>query len=382
MVCFNYFLEDLLSKFLKTKDDILIIIKNILFEQKESNTKSLILLSNFQNEIKEIEKILEIENAKVLNMLLNKTLKNLQNLTDLDTYLKTFNFIKETLKNIKNEHFDYKSSFKKHFFEFISPFLEQKEQIIKESLENEKWAVIQENTPNNVQKQINILFYKNFVDFKNLLNSKITKKILTLELSDDIEEMNKKNNESEIFIDSDIKNEEFSQINKNDDESTHKKKVFNLNNLNSENIQNKDLILHQQSIIVKNYIEIENSKYKIMNSTITLINSIFETYKILLICEDSLMPHLSDSICTQLTKFLEINNEMVLNGEGVRKGKLKAIYQKEISMVCSNAYIVKRIVKLFSTNQLLYPIFGDLSILIENILRSCRLKISDLFQQM
>ena len=318
--------------------------------------------------MKEIQKILKIENSKVLIFFLNKTLKNIQNLTDLDTFLKIMQIFKEILKNIKNDFFEYKTALKKNFFEFICPFLEKNDKKLTETLDNENWGVIQEDVPLITQKQINMIFSENFDEIKNFLNKNIFKKIISLDYSEEIKELKKNKIESENLI----KISEENNILGNNNE--------NLNQITGNNVKQDDVNTLPQMNVIKNFIEIENSKYKVMNSTITLINYFFETYKIILISEDSLMPHICDSICSLFTKFLEINNEMVLDGEGVKRGKLKAIYQKEISMVCSNTRIIKKFVKLLSTNLLLSPIFADLEKLIDKILAACNSKISELFQ--
>lgn len=406
LICFNYILENLSEKFLETKSQLLEVIECIIYENDESTQQdkkrgNLILVNHYKDELKEIHKNLNNENAKFLSSLLNKTLKNFHNIDDLDTYLTLIYSFKEVLKNIKNENFEFRSLFKKNFFEFIAPILEQEKQHVINSLDNETWASLSDNLPPIIQKKINILFYKSFDENKKILNLKILKNIFSLDYSDIIQEEvmeNKKLKEdlNEIINNttntSYLNNSETANANiddnipqKESEEISGGNSLNNANpNVNAKNTDVKDTggLSSQQSLQVKNFIEIDVNKYKIMCSTVNLINSIFESYKILLICDESLMPHICDSICSNLTKFLEINNEMVLDGEGVRKGKLKAIYQKEISMVSSNTLIIKKIVGLFSGNHLLSPIFTDLNKLIEKNLSSCKIKISELFQQM
>jgi len=384
LLCLNYILEIIKKNILSLQKKLTSIILGNLSKKdpKKAFDKNLAL------QFTELQKNIESEKTKILSKSINKTLKYFNNIEDLNLYLSSYLNFREVLKNIKNENLDYKNLIKKQFFDFISPLLEDKLRFINEALEVETWsaAFIEISEKNNhilqkLQNKIDIIFYKNFNDYKSIVDIEIFNKIMSAENS-----INNANSAIEFFgfvnskkINS-SSNDDGNLNNNNDD---NKKK-----NLNEENISeaNANIIEkkynHQYNIDVKNSIEFKDAKFKIMNSTITLINCIFETYKILLVCEDSLMPHICDSICSQIRRFLEFHREMVLDGEGVRKGKLKAIYQKEISIVCSNALIIKRFVSLFATSQLLSPIFVDLSSSIEVILKTCRVKINELFQLM
>jgi len=384
LLCLNYILEIIKKNILSLQKKLTSIILENLSKKdpKKAFDKNLAL------QFTELQKNIESEKTKILSKSINKTLKYFNNIEDLNLYLSSYLNFREVLKNIKNENLDYKNLIKKQFFDFISPLLEDKLRFINEALEVETWsaAFIEISEKNNhilqkLQNKIDIIFYKNFNDYKSIVDIEIFNKIMSAENS-----INNANSAIQFFgfvnskkINS-SSNDDGNLNNNNDD---NKKK-----NLNEENISeaNANIIEkkynHQYNIDVKNSIEFKDAKFKIMNSTITLINCIFETYKILLVCEDSLMPHICDSICSQIRRFLEFHREMVLDGEGVRKGKLKAIYQKEISIVCSNALIIKRFVSLFATSQLLSPIFVDLSSSIEVILKTCRVKINELFQLM
>jgi len=384
LLCLNYILEIIKKNILSLEKKLTSIILGNLSKKdpKKAFDKNLAL------QFTELQKNIESEKTKILSKSINKTLKYFNNIEDLNLYLSSYLNFREVLKNIKNENLDYKNLIKKQFFDFISPLLEDKLRFINEALEVETWsaAFIEISEKNNhilqkLQNKIDIIFYKNFNEYKPIVDIEIFNKIMSAENS-----INNANSAIQFFgfvnskkINS-SSNDDGNLNNNNDD---NKKK-----NLNEENISeaNANIIEkkynHQYNIDVKNSIEFKDAKFKIMNSTITLINCIFETYKILLVCEDSLMPHICDSICSQIRRFLEFHREMVLDGEGVRKGKLKAIYQKEISIVCSNALIIKRFVSLFATSQLLSPIFVDLSSSIEVILKTCRVKINELFQLM
>ena len=191
-------------------------------------------------------------------------------------------------------------------------------------------------------------------------------KIISLNLNDD----NKDNKDKEKTNE---ENEENNTNNNNTIEKEEEKpeKEKEINTINNNNTINTT---------ITNLIEIEELKFKISNSAIILISHFFDVFKMLLICDDSLMPHISDSLCFHITKYLDITNEIVLLGEGVQKGKLRAITQKEISTVCANATIVKKIIKIFSCNQLLTAIFADLKEKIDTIINTCKCKISDLFE--
>jgi len=358
-------------------------LKNILInnikENLNNNTKKLFNFDNFTKQFNDIEKNMELENSKILINLLNKTLKYFYNIEDLNIYLKSYFNLREALKNIKNENFEYKNLLKKQFFDFISPLLEEKFKIVNDSLETENWgAAFTENSEKNnlilqkLQNKIDIIFFQNFDEYKKIINGNLLDKIISCQNSNFFSNYFREKKfelKNSFHIEGEVITKEITKKESNEEITTtnQPEKNSNLNQVNTE---------------VKNTIEIKESKFKIMNSTICLINSIFDTYKLLLICEESLMPHTCDAICYQIRRFLEYNREMVLDGEGVRKGKLKAIYQKEISIVCSNALIAKKFVSLFSSNQLLNPIFSEVNQLIENILRTCRIKINELFQLM
>lgn len=342
----------------------------------------------FSKQFFELSKSIESENTKILYNLLNKTLKYFNSIDDMDVYLISYLNFKEVLKKFNNENLDYKNLMKKQFFEFISPLLEEKYKLINEALEYENWsAAFTENTDKNnqnllrLQTKIDILFWKEFNDYKSLVNVDVFSKIISAQktnslinffTSPNVSEVDKKliNNDGEVSLDN-------TTVSRND--INHNIKLENKEENSANNPENKN---NPQNLEVKNTVEFKDGKFKIMSSTITLINCIFETFKILLVCEDSLMPHICDSICSQIRKFIEYHREMVLDGEGVRRGKLKAIYQKEISIVCSNALIIKRFIGLFASNQLLSPIFVELRVSIEDILNTCRVKINELFQLM
>jgi hypothetical protein len=379
LLCLNYILEIIKKNILSLQKKLTSIILENLSEKDPRKDFD----KNLAMQFTEFQKNIETENTKILSNSINKTLKYFNNIEDLNLYLSSYLNFREVLKNIKNENLDYKNLIKKQFFDFISPLLEDKFRLINEALEGETWsaAFIEISEKNNLilqklQNKIDIIFYKNFNDYKSIVNIEIFNKIMSAE--------NSKNNANSAieffgFVNSknikSISNGDGNLNNNNND----KKKILNeetISEANANNIENKNIPLNNIAI------EFKDAKFKIMNSTITLINCIFETYKILLVCEDSLMPHICDSICSQIRRFLEFHREMVLDGEGVRKGKLKAIYQKEISIVCSNALIIKRFVSLFATSQLLSPIFVDISSSIEVILKTCRVKINELFQLM
>jgi len=368
MLCINFILENLKKNINYLKKRMIDIInENQSFGEKKS-----IDIDKFSKLFSEIQKNMEYENSKILNTLLNKTLKYFNNFDDIDIYMRSFLNFREVLKSIDNENFDLKILMRKQFFEFISPIIEDKLKYLDESLENETWSntIFNENSDKNImnlqklQNRIDIIFYKNFEDYKKVMNVDLFNQIITSQ-------------NSNISL-------SFFKKNQNEDKNSETNNNSNNNNHTSGENNTSEKIINtgntQQNIDTKNTIEIRDEKFKIMNSSIVLINSIFELFKLILICDDSLMPHICDMMCSQIRKFLDYNREMVLNGEGVRKGKLKAIYQKEISIVCSNALIIERLVKLFWSNQLLKPIFSEITDLIQNIHITCKKKISELFQ--
>jgi hypothetical protein len=436
MICFCRLLDIALNRFEEIKINLIELIKNIIKLYELDPKKSEIILNNYIDEFNEIKKILIIENAKNLNSLLNKSLKNFQNINDIDIYLKTILQFRIVLSCIKNENFEYKSSLKKQFLEFITTYLDEKNNILLNALEEEKYIAINDNLPQSLQKKLNILFKKSLEEYKKDLSLDNFNKIITL----DINKSNDNDNDNDNFINININNNNnlidlnkekplnlITNINKdkekendNDYEKDNKETIDEENNTNlntnininiTKNIKNNinniieltqekpnDISLKEKEINSisnntqnplinsnsnsnSNMIEIEGLKLKISNSTIILINYFFEVFKMMIICDDSLMPHISDSLSFNVTKYLEIKNETVLLGDGVKKGKLRAITQKEISIVCSNAVIVKKIINIFGFNQLLTAIFSDLKIKIDSIINTCKCKISELFEQ-
>lgn len=388
MLCLNNILDVIKKNISSLQKKLTSIIQENISKKESKKTFS---NEQFLKQFMEMQKNIETENTKILSNLLHKTLKYFNGIEDLDVYLRSYLNFREVLKNIKNENLDYKNLLKKQFFDFITPLLEDKFKFINKALEDETWsAAFNENSEKNtlilskLQSKINLIFYKNFNDYKSIVNVDMLNKIVSaqnfnynnnLNTSIDSFSINQSNFNYESIGESNLNNNVISNnINNNEKKNNEIKGVNTFINSENKNIP--------QNSEIKNTIEFRDGKFKIMNSTITIINCIFETYKILLVCEDSLMPHICDSICSQIRRFLEYHREMVLDGEGVRKGLLKAIYQKEISIVCSNSLIIKRFVELFDSSQLLSPIFVELRNSIEIILKTCRVKMNELFQLM
>jgi hypothetical protein len=401
MICFYRLLDIALIRFEEMKNNLLDIIKEIIKLNEKDTKKSEVILNNYIDEFNDINKILLIENAKNLNSLLNKSLKNFLNFTDIDIYLKTTLQFKVVLNCIKMEHLEYKSSLKKQFLEFITPYLEQKNNILLNALEDEKYTAIIDNVPLSLQNKINVLFRKTLDEYKKDLSLDDFNKIISLDINISGDNTRNNNNTNEenfekcLKLDLEKEKEKEKEI-IDEDNNTNIKGNNNINNnieiderLNEislqEKVKERNSILNNEqnstTILISNLIEIEGLKLKISNSTINLICHFFEAFKMMLICDDSLLPHISDSLSFNITKYLDIINETVLQGEGVKKGKLRAITQKEISIVCSNAVIVKKIIKIFGFNQLLTAIFSDLKEKIESIINTCKCKISELFEQ-
>lgn len=133
---------------------------------------------------------------------------------------------------------------------------------------------------------------------------------------------------------------------------------------------------------LKATIELNKNGYKVMLTMLELINLIFDSYKMLIIMETLLSSKIVSWIAKILKSFVDSNYLIVLEGEGVKKGRLKSVSQKEISVTSANALIIRNLFYILINGiQQEDNRANELLTSLNNIESSCEAKMSDLFQQ-
>lgn len=128
------------------------------------------------------------------------------------------------------------------------------------------------------------------------------------------------------------------------------------------------------------------SCFKVMNVTLDLILFIYETIKLILYFDDSLVDAIFYQFSKILSSFYSFSNETIIEGEGVKKGKLKSISQKEISMLSANIVIIRNVltvlIKNYEDQEMTVQVFTDLYNVYGKLKINCKEKIYELFQHM
>lgn len=280
------------------------------------NKKKEILMNNYRDEFNEIKTIINNENGKIIQTILNKNLINAMSHSNLDTFLKCF----INLSNIIS--IDDESSnrlyilFSKFESDYIFQFFEIKNKKITESVDCEDWNALS-NPPNNYQTMINFIQNNNPMELRN-----ITDRNKVLSLFEEEEKMT------------------------------------------------------LSTVTDKNTIEINNKSFKLVICTLDIIKVVYDSLKMITILDRNLNDLIINNLIKILNNFLILNKELILDGEGCSKGKLKSISQKEVSIVCSNVNIVKNIL-FFISQYFNEEVFNDINQTIDKIIHTCKCKISD-----
>lgn len=321
------------------------------------------VLLNFSSEIK---KFYSKEMNKIIEPIVDSIFSNSINQLDIDN----FSFLTEEIKILLKYYFSNLSildavnsncnancndngMFLKLQNEFVFQFFEEKGEYIRDILDREDWNIITsqgDNTNINTNKIRTAQLKINFLLETNFIHLKFTDKA-------------KLNN---IIANSIIIN-------------------FNERSENFENLENSQNSIPQTSLL-----EIRDVKFKFTNSILDLINFIFDFVK--------LISHFDISLCeTTVYQFVKILKfylvfckETIIEGEGVKRGKLKSISQKEISMLCANINIIEAIlfelIKNFSSEyleeqqEILIPSLNEILNYVRKLHIYCKEKINELFQ--
>jgi hypothetical protein len=321
------------------------IIDHYLILRSNSSTSTSTSTSNECNQIllnfsSELKKFYLKEMNKIIEPILDNIFSNSINQLDIDNFSSLTEEIKIVLKNyFSNFNTDSNSMFLKLQNEFVFQFFEEKGEYIREILDREDWNLIP-NVNKFFQLKIKFLLKTNFIDLK--------------------------------FKD--------------------KTMLINLiaNSLNEEIITEEKSTQVQDPPQTNPFLEIKDLKYKTTISTLELINFIFDFIK--------LVSHFDISLCeTTVYQFVKILKffmtfckETIIEGEGVKRGKLKSISQKEISMLCANINIIEgilfEIIKNFSSEyldeqqEILIPSLNEILNYARKLHIYCRDKINELFQ--
>lgn len=317
------------------------------------------VLLNFYSEIK---KFYSKEMNKIIEPIFDSIFSNSINQLDIDNFSTLTEEIKNLLKNYLsnfsildavNSNCNDNGMFIKLQNEFVFQFFEEKAEYIRDILDREDWNIITiqgDNTNINTNKirtaqlKINFLLETNFIHLKFTDVTKLNNIIANSKIIN----LNEKSEDSE----------------------------------NSENSQNS---MPQNSLL-----GIRDVKFKFTNSILELINFIFDFVK--------LISHFDISLCeTTVYQFVKILKfylvfckETIIEGEGVKRGKLKSISQKEISMLCANINIIEAIlfelIKNFSSEyleeqqEILIPSLNEVLNYVRKLHIYCKEKINELFQ--
>lgn len=135
---------------------------------------------------------------------------------------------------------------------------------------------------------------------------------------------------------------------------------------------------------------INESKFKVTNSSLELLYFVYDTAKVICYFDSNL----SETIVYQFVKivkyYLNFSKEIIIQGEGVKKGKMKSISQKEISLLCANICILETVILQFIKNfscqmmdekqEIIIPSLNELLSITKKMHNNCKEKINELFQ--
>jgi hypothetical protein len=318
------------------KERLLILSTCFLHLFKKLSEFQNILLSEFvlfnKNDgiFTESNKAIKNEMNKYIIDLIEQSFNSAVNETDLNSFIRIYSELEKCSKQyLSFMMIDQGSIFSKFESEFIFQFFEVKADTVRNAIEVEEWT------------NVNNCFNK----FQHMLNFIIEEKFIQ-------ESQSEIQNKDELL-------EKFIKISS---DSTLIEGVLSLNN------------------------SINHNKFKIINATIDLINFTFEAVKILTIFHISLRETIIYQFSKIISNFVHISKETIIDAEGVKKGKLKSISQKEISMLNSTLCIIKNIVSVFirefSYDDNIVLVLNNLQQNIYKVTLSCREKMNELFQIM
>jgi hypothetical protein len=167
--------------------------------------------------------------------------------------------------------------------------------------------------------------------------------------------------------------------------------LFKSTNLVKKNINKNDI--HEYFVYFESshentqisMLDVFGKSFKITNSILFIINFMYETIKLLNIFDSTL----TETIIFQFSKivitYINICKDIIIEGEGYKRGRLKTISQKELSILCANMNIIKGIIEVLISNITQEDLHLSLSNILKNIqsvINNSKQRISELFVQM
>jgi hypothetical protein len=310
-----YVVKDIIKSLKSTLlDELQIFLSTGVIDEKKTE----ITRKNYVDELFEIEKIIHIEMNKIIHTSLLKCLNNAMGHLNIDLFLDNFFIISSILKSHGDE-FNY--VYTKFQNEYIFHYFEKKEKKIKDGIECEDWTAFQ-TVPTNFQGIADAVSNFDLNEIKKLEVSEIIK-----------------------F---------FEEKSPNDEDG-------------------------------KSTIEINKIKFKLMPITLEVIKVTYDSLKMLSLFDITMFQNIINNLTNLYTQFASMNKEIILDGNG----HLETLSQNEVSITCANISILKNIVLCLmqndksnilsqSTNQIAIINFNDLLKLLDNLIHTCKCRISDL----
>lgn len=240
--------------------------------------------------------------------------------------------------------------------EFVFQFFETKDETLKEVFVKDDWNTVQALPP-RIQNIIRFIFSTNFVELKLKDRESIREALSSIE-------------KMEVVV-----------------EEKDSDKMLN-EEIPSNNIPtpNSNPLPTPNSIPL---IEVNETKFKVSASFLEIINFIFDTVKVFCLFDMSLCETIIYQFVKIIKFYIQFCKETVILGEGVKKGKLKSISQKEISLLCGNICVLESIIiqliKNMSSNlmeekqEIIIPSLNELLNISRKVHINCREKIKELF---
>lgn len=125
--------------------------------------------------------------------------------------------------------------------------------------------------------------------------------------------------------------------------------------------------------------------YKITKSVLYLIDFIYDAIKIINIFDSSLTETIVFQFSKLIITYVNLCKDIIIEGEGYKRGKLKSISQKELSILCANMNIIKGVVNVLLESLTQEDLQQSLSNILKNIqqvLNNSKQRIAELFIQM
>jgi hypothetical protein len=167
--------------------------------------------------------------------------------------------------------------------------------------------------------------------------------------------------------------------------------MFKTTNLQKKNVNKNDIYEYfvyfesSQEDTQVTMLDVYGRGFKTTNSILYLINFVYESIKLLNIFDSSLTETIIFQFSKLVITFVNICKNTIIEGEGYKRGRLKTISQKEISILCANMNIIRGIVNVLMDNITQEDLHQSLSNILKNtqlVINNSKQRISELFIQM